>query len=331
MRLVIQLPALNEAESIGKVLDAIPRDIPGIDDLRVVVVDDGSTDDTGAIAREKGAHVIRHSSPKGVGAAFRTGLAESMLLNPDLIVTMDADGQFNPDHIPLLLAPIVEGECDFVSGSRFADSTLEPDMPKAKRWGNRVIAQWLSKMTGQEFHDVSCGFRAYSRKAFLRLNPQGEFTYTHEVFLALAFAGLRIREVPVEVRGVREHGTSRVAGNLPRYAYRAASIILGTYRDYQPLKFFGLIALALFVPGFLLLAFLAVHWLQTGALFPYRAVGFAGGAMLGSSLLVFLVGLMASMLTRLRTGLETALVRVGELEGNDSRNPGSKGKLRERD
>jgi len=200
-------------------------------------------------------------------------------------------------------------------------------MPKAKRWGNRVIAQWLSRMIGQEFHDVSCGFRAYSRKAFLRLNPQGDFTYTHEVFLALAFAGLRILEVPVEVRGVREHGTSRVAGNLPRYAYRAASIILGTYRDYKPLKFFGLIAATLFILGFLLTVFVLWHWIQTGALFPYRAFGFAGGTLMGSSLLVFLVGLMASMLTRLRTGMEAALVRIGELESGGARVPPTKGRL----
>ena len=312
MRLVIQIPALNEAMTIGQVIDSIPKNIEGITDLKVVVVDDGSTDETGNIAKERGAVVHRHPTPRGVGAAFRSGLQTSINLQPDFVVTMDADGQFNPDHIPILLEPLLKNECDFVSGSRFADPEREPDMPKAKRWGNRVIAQWLSRMMGQEFHDVSCGYRAYSRKAFLRLNPQGDFTYTHEVFLALAFAGLRIQEIPVDVRGVREHGTSRVAGNLPRYAFRAASIILGTYRDYKPMAFFGCIALGLLLPGVLLTGFVLVHWIQSGSLFPYRAFGFAGGAFLGASLLVFLVGLVASMLTRLRTGMETLLVRAGE-------------------
>lgn len=314
MKLVVQLPALNESASIGAVLDSLPKTLPGVDEIEAVVVDDGSTDGTGRIALERGAHVISHDRPRGVGAAFRTGLRRSIELAPDIIVTMDADGQFNAKDIPVLIAPILRGEADFVSASRFHDPALEPAMPKAKRWGNQVIARWLSRMTGQEFRDVSCGYRAYSRRAFLRLNPQGDFTYTHEVFLSLAFAGLRIREVPVAIRGVREHGTSRVAGNLPRYAWRAASIILGTYRDYRPLAFFGSISMALFVLGFLLLVFLGVHWAGTGALFPYKAVGFAGASLCGAGLLVYLIGLVAAMLSRLQSGVEMALYRAGEAE-----------------
>ena len=314
MKLVIQLPALNESATIGQVLDGLPKTLPGIDAIQVVVVDDGSTDGTGRIAAERGAQVVVHDRPRGVGAAFRSGLGRSIDLRPDIIVTMDADGQFNPKDIPALIAPILAGEADFVSASRFHDPALEPVMPKAKRWGNGVIARWLSRMTNREFHDVSCGFRAYARKAFLRLNPQGDFTYTHEVFLSLAFAGLRIREVPVEVRGVREHGKSRVAGNLFRYAWQAAAIILATYRDYRPLAFFGSIAGVLGLLGFVFLAFLGGHWVRTGALFPYKAVGFAGGALCGAALLVYLIGLVAAMLSRLRSGVETAMVRAGETE-----------------
>jgi len=314
IKLVIQLPALNESVTIGNVLDGLPKTQPGIDEIQVVVVDDGSSDGTGRIAADWGAHVVVHDSPRGVGAAFRSGLSCSIDLRPDIIVTMDADGQFNPRDIPALIAPILADEADFVSASRFHKPALEPVMPKAKRWGNKVIARWLSRMTGREFHDVSCGFRAYARKAFLRLNPQGDFTYTHEVFLSLAFGGLRIREVPVEVRGVREHGRSRVAGNLFRYAWQAATIILATYRDYRPLAFFGSIAGVLGIFGVGLLAFLSGHWIRTGALFPYKAVGFAGGALCGVALLVYLIGLMAAMLSRVRSGVEIAMVRAGEME-----------------
>lgn len=313
MKLILQLPALNEAATIGAVLDALPKTLPGIDDIRIVVVDDGSSDGTGQIAIEHGAIVVAHDRPRGVGAAFRSGLVRSIEHFPDVIVTMDSDGQFNPRDIPALLAPILADEADFVTASRFHDPALEPDMPKAKRWGNGVIARWLSRMTGQTFRDVSCGFRAYSRKAFLRLNPQGDFTYTHEVFLALAFAGLRIREIPVAVRGVREHGQSRVASNLPRYAWRAASIILGTYRDYRPLAFFGAISALLGIPGISCLVFLGIHWIRTGALFPYKVVGFAGGALGGAALLVFLIGLVAAMLSRMQSGIELALYRAGEV------------------
>lgn len=311
-RLVIYMPALNESSSIGAVLDALPDTIEGVDDIRVIVVDDGSTDDTGAIARERGAMVIRHEEPRGVGRAFRTGLTHAIESGADILVSIDADGQFNPRDIPVLIAPILRGEVDFVSASRFKDPALAPEMPGAKAWGNRVIARWLSRMTGQTFYDVSCGFRAYARKAFLRLDPQGAFTYTHEVFLAIAFAGLRIRELPVSVRGVREHGESRVANNLFRYAWHAASIILATYRDYRPLAFFGGLASVLTAVGAMLLAGLLAHWLRTGALFPYRAIGFLGGALCGAGLLVYLVGLVAAMMARLRSGVETALYRAGE-------------------
>ena len=120
-------------------------------------------------------------------------------------------------------------------------------MPAVKRWGNRAMSSLISRLAGQEFHDVSCGMRCYSRRAALQLHLVGRFTYTQEVVLNLAFKGLRIAEVPVRVRGEREFGESRVAGNLWRYALRSAQIIFRAYRDYHPLRFFGGLAAALLV------------------------------------------------------------------------------------
>lgn len=312
MKLLVQLPALNEEKTISDVIGQIPRDLPGVDEVVILVVDDGSSDRTAECARAAGADVVSHLHNRGVGAAFRTGLSHAVTYAPDIVVTMDSDGQFNASDIEKLIEPIVQGRADFVSASRFKDPDLIPVMPEAKKWGNQVIARWLSYMTAHEFYDVSCGFRAYSPKAFLRLDPQGDFTYTHEVFLSLAFSGLRILEVPVEVRGVREHGTSRVAGSIPKYAWRAASIILATYRDYRPLAFFGLLAAAVGIPGLLLLLFVFVHWMLTGAFSPYKAFGFAGGSLCGAGMLIYLVGLVAAMLDRVRSGVETALYRISE-------------------
>ncbi len=311
IRLVIQIPALNEEASISNLLERLPRTLPGIAELLVLVINDGSTDATALLAEKYGAIVINHDRSRGVGAAFRSGLTKAVELGADVLVTIDADGQFNPDDIETLIMPILRGEADFVSASRFKDPDLVPVMPSAKIWGNRVIARWLSHMTGHLFYDVSCGFRAYSPQAFLRLIPQGNFTYTHEVFLALAFSGLRILEVPVAVRGVREHGESRVAHNLLKYAWNAALIILATYRDYRPLVFFGSISAVLAGAGTVLLAFVTMHWFNTGELFPYRAVGFIGGALCGSALQVFLIGLVAAMLVRIRNGVEMSLYRSG--------------------
>lgn len=313
MKLIVQIPALNEAESIGGVIDGLPRSLPGIDEIKCVVIDDGSSDNTGSIATKHGAVVLRHDRPRGVGEAFRSGLARSLQLGADVIVTIDADGQFQSKDIAKLVEPIVNDQADFVSASRFKDPVLTPVMPYAKSWGNRVIARWLSRMTGRQFYDVSCGLRAYSRQAALRLNPQGGFTYTHEVFLCLAFSGLRILEVPVQVGG-RQHGDSRVANNLIKYAWRAASIILATYRDYRPLAFFGAIAGVFAIIGGVALTFLFAHWVMTGSFTPYKYVGFAGGLFCASALLVYLIGLVAAMLVRLRSGIESLAIRVGEID-----------------
>ncbi len=316
MRLVVQIPALNEEKSIGQVLAAVPRDIPGVDEVVLLVVDDGSRDRTAELARGAGAAVVSHAQNRGVGAAFRTGLAKATDLGADVIVTLDADGQFNPDDIPKLIDPILKGEADFVTASRFLDPSLVPEMPAAKRWGNDFMARWVSSITHKRFRDVSCGFRAYSKNAYLRLNLLGNFTYTHEVFLALAFADVPIREIPVRVRGVREHGKSRVASNLFHYGWRTASIILKTYRDYRPLKFFSKIAAVLGVVGVLFLAFLLSVKLRTGGFFPHKWAGFAGAAFLGAGGAVFLIGIVAEMLDRIRASADEALFRIRRVESD---------------
>jgi glycosyltransferase involved in cell wall biosynthesis len=200
-RLVVGLPALNEGRTIGDVIHAIPREIPGIKDVEVLVIDDGSTDETGLRAAEAGAHVIRHESTRGVGAAFQTALAYAIERDADMIVSIDADGQFDPRTIPQLIEPVVAGRADFSTASRFADPALAPQMPWIKRWGNRMMSRLISRLAGRSFHDVSCGMRCYNRRAALSLNLLGCFTYTQEVFLNLAFKNMRIVEVPIAVRG----------------------------------------------------------------------------------------------------------------------------------
>ncbi len=314
MKLIVQIPALNEERTIGDVLARIPRDIPGVDEIAVVVVDDGSADRTAEIAAAAGAHVVRHDTRRGVGAAFRDGIETSIELGADLIVTIDADGQFNPEDIPRLTRPIVKGEADFVTASRFADPALVPEMPRVKRWGNAFMARWISRLTGRRFHDVSCGFRAYGPNAFLRLVLTGDFTYTHETFLALAFAGLRMVEVPVKVRGVREFGASRVASNLWTYGWRTASIILKTYRDYRPLRFFGWLAAVPAAAAVGLLVFLLGWRLYSGGFSPHKWAGFVAAALGGSALVLVLIGVVADMLDRVRSSQDELLYRIRRLE-----------------
>jgi glycosyltransferase involved in cell wall biosynthesis len=319
--LIVAMPALDEEMTVEDVIRGVPRTIHGIRSVEIVVVDDGSRDRTADQAEQAGATIIRHASPRGVGAAFRSALAYGIDRGADLIVTIDADGQFDPADISVLIEPVLRGEADFATASRFKDPDLVPVMPRAKLWGNRMMSRLISRLAGQTFYDVSCGMRCYSRSAALQLHPLGRFTYTQEVLMNLAFKQLRIAEVPISVRGEREYGRSRVASNLWRYAVQSAQIILRCYRDYHPLRFFGGIALALMLPAAGLGLFLLVHYLNSGAFSPYKWAGFAAAALTVLAALAVHLGLIGDMMNRHRIYLEELLYRerlgVGDLESNE--------------
>lgn len=310
LHLLVAMPALNEAATIVKVIDSIPKSIDGISQIDVLVVNDGSTDRTAELAIEAGAHVISHSKSQGVGAAFHSALAYAIDTHADLLVTIDSDGQFNPADIPKIAEPVIQNRADFATASRFMDPALVPEMPWIKKWGNRQMSRLISRLTNLKFHDVSCGMRCYGRKALVNLNPLGTFTYTQEVFLNLAFKKLRIVEVPVKVRGVREVGKSRVASNLWNYGINTSKIIFRAYRDFHPLKFFGGLAVLLGIPGLLLAGFLAIHYLRTGMYTPHKWAGFTAGTLFGLSLILLLMGILGDMLHRHRVYLEELLARA---------------------
>ena len=307
MKLVVTIPALNESKTIADVIQGIPRPIDGVDEVEVVVVDDGSTDDTAERAQEAGAHVVSHGRTRGVGAAFRTGLAAALERGAGLIVNIDADGQFAPSDIPELIRPILDGQADFVTCTRFGRKDYVPKMPRAKRLGNRIICWIVNFVTGQTFTDVSCGFRAYSRDTALRLNLFGDFTYTQETFIDLAGKHVRMVEVPLRVRGVREFGTSRVASSLPRYAVKSSAIMLRAARDLNPMKFFGTIGLAVFGIGCILGAVVLGHWCATGRTTPYTQFLTGSSVALILGFLLGVLALVADMLGRQRRILEELL------------------------
>jgi glycosyltransferase involved in cell wall biosynthesis len=321
LRLVVVMPALNEQATVASTIRRIPAAMPGVADVRVLVVDDGSTDATAAEARAAGARVVSHGRRQGVGAAFQTALANALAMDADLVVSIDADGQFDPATIPALITPVVAGQADFATASRFADPALVPEMPAVKLWGNRMMSRLISRFCGQKFHDVSCGMRCYNRRAALSLNLIGAFTYTQEVFLNLAYKRMRMVEVPIRVQGVRSHGKSRVAGNLWRYGLRTLAIVFRCYRDYQPMRFFGRLALAFMLPGLGLEVFLWIHYLRQGAFHPHIWAGFTGAALFVLGLGLLLVGVIGDMLNRHRMYLEELLYHVRSRPGGQVHQP----------
>lgn len=305
--LAVVIPALNEAKTIGSVIDRIPRDIVGISDIKVVVVNDGSTDETPSIATQAGATVISHTRPMGVGYAFQQGLQKALELGADYIVNIDADGQFNPEDIPVLLSPIMNGDAQFATATRFAREEFMPTMPGIKLWGNKWMVRIINTITSKHFTDVSCGFRAYTREAALRLTLFGRFTYTQESFIDLAFKGISMTEVPLRVRGEREHGKSRVASNLWRYGIKSATIIFRAARDYKPFYFIGMPGIILLVLGVLAGLFILWHFIATGQTSPYRSLVTASGVCMIIGFLLIFISFLADMTHRNRVLIEEAL------------------------
>jgi glycosyltransferase involved in cell wall biosynthesis len=309
MHLAVIIPALNESATIGSVIDRVrATDMPSaILQTSVVVVDDGSDDDTGAVAGDRGCVVVSHGYNRGLGVAFRSGIDRALRVGADLIVNIDADGQFDPGDIPALLTPLLDGTADFATASRFKDRAMTPEMPAVKLWGNHRMSWLVSLIVGHRFYDVSCGFRAYTRDAALHLNLWGDFTYTQETFLDLSVKGMRIVEVPTHVRGVREVGKSRVASDIITYARRTSGILFHAFRDYWPMRFFGSLAGLCAAPGCGLIGFLAQHYVVNRSFAPHIWAGFVGGGFLVVSLVCLLAGLLGSMLAQIRLNEEEVL------------------------
>jgi len=318
VKLVVIIPALNEEKTIGEVIRRIPRNIEGIAVTEVIVIDDGSTDGTVEQARAAGAQVVSHHDNLGVGVAVATGMDAALRRGADIIVNMDADGQFSPEDIPALIEPIRKRGYGFATCTRFARPELVPEMRWVNRWGNRMMCRLINWIIwGANFTDVSCGFRAYSRDTALQLNLFGRFSYTQEMFIDLAGRNIRMTEVPLRVRGIREFGQSRVAGSLGRYASRAATIILRAMRDTRPLKFFGGIGLSVVMIGVLLGLIVFGFWLATRRTDPVKSLLIGSSVFLTLGFLLCTVALMADMIGRLRRTLEDIRYTLRRIEYGD--------------
>jgi glycosyltransferase involved in cell wall biosynthesis len=310
MKLVILIPSYNEEETIGVVISKIPKSIAGTDEIVTLVIDDGSQDKTAQIAKEAGAIVVSHTQNRGVGIAFQTGLTAALEMGADLMVNIDADGQFSPSEIPSLIEPILSHEADFVSGDRFINDNgnlKKPEnMSTIKYWGNLWMARLISLISRAEYYDVSCGFRAYSREALLWLNLSGKFTYTQESFLDFAFKGLKIKTSPVSVKYFADR-QSKVAGNLWAYMIKTLKIIIRAYRDYSPIRFFGWLGAIPFVIGLGCGIFMLVHFIRTTDFTPFKFIGFTGIYLGSLAILLWIVGLLADMFMRIRANQEQLL------------------------
>lgn len=310
MKIAIAIPCFNESKTIESVIRSLPLKISGATEISVVVVDDGSSDDTVTLARKAGAHVIEHKDNRGLGKAFQSAVEYALSSRSDCLVTIDGDGQFDSKDIVNLVTPILNGEAAFVTASRFLLKDYQPEnIPAAKLWGNRQMSKLISSLVGVKYHDVSCGFRAYSKDCLLHLNLFGAFTYTQEVFLDLSFKGFKIIEVPSRVQYFSDR-KSRIAYSLFNYAINTSKIIFRAYLSYYPLKVFWSSALVLLILGLSLTSIFMFHFFETGRFTGYLWAGFSGGFLIAISLFLFILGLVVDMLDRMRVSQERVLALV---------------------
>jgi glycosyltransferase involved in cell wall biosynthesis len=249
IKLIIQIPCFNEAATLKRALDVLPRRLPGIDEIEVLIIDDGSTDDTVRVARESGVrHVVSHVGNRGLAAAFVTGLRASLARGADIIVNTDADNQYEAADIPKLIAPILEGRAEFVIGARPIDATahFSPIKKMLQRLGSAVVR----RVSGTDVVDAPSGFRALTREAALQLNVFTKYTYTLETIIQAGAKSIRVESVPI---GTNEDlRPSRLVRSIGDYVRRSVLTIGHVFLIYRPFRFLGAIGGIFFAAGLVL-------------------------------------------------------------------------------
>ncbi len=317
-RLVVLIPALNEQETIGRVVNEIPRRLAGVGRVEVVVVDDGSDDLTADRAWGAGVdQVVRHPGNRGLAAAFNRGTTVALSRGADIVVTLDADGQHDASAIPRLIAPIIEGSADIVVAARpFTDPSQGSPV---RRMGNRVGSGVARRMLKLPLSDVTSGFRAFSREALLQVHVRSGFTYTLETLIQAAGKRLRIAEVVVSARR-REVGTSRMTHSIVRYMGRTGNHAFRTVFHANPLRAFGRLAAAFAVAAAIVTAWFLSSYASGGMHLPALLAALLL-AMVAAALLI--CGLLADGISDNRRLLEDALHRIKRIESADSTPAGS--------
>ena len=307
MELIVIIPAFNEERTITNVIQEIPKIISGITDIKVLVIDDGSTDNTAINAIEAGADkILHHKQNIGLAKAFCDGLNCALEMGADIIVNTDADFQYNGTEIPKLIAPIIQGRADIVLGDRQIDNL--DHMPLGNLWGNKFATQVIRWTTRLPINDAQTGFRAFSRDAALRMNLTGDYTYTQETIIQAANKHLKIEQIPVEFR--KRQGKSRLISNIFRYASSAGVTIFRSFGAYHPFVIFSAIGFGCILLGLIFGFRVITHFLITGMVTPYIPSALLTTVLVIVGSLAILFGLLADMIRTQRMLAEEILYRL---------------------
>lgn len=285
---LVLVPAYNEVGHVGEVVRKVKA--LGLDCL---VIDDGSRDGTAEAARRAGAEVISNRHNMGLGPTIRRGYQEALRRGADVIVQLDADGQYDPAEIPKLTAPILAAEADMVLGARLAN--LHYRMPPTKKFGNKAFSWVLRRLTGADVKDGQTGFRAMHREVLEKCLPINEFSYTQEMIIRASKEGFIVKSVDTNFYP-RYDGKSRLFSNPFQFAFRAWWIITRTWRDYHPFKFFVWPGVLFLVASITFGAVVLQHFLTTHQITGRLGSLIASGVFFLFGVQLIFIGLLADMI-----------------------------------
>jgi len=312
VKLIIQIPCFNEAETLETTVSELPKEVTGFDTVEYLVVDDGSNDDTSVVAKDLGVHhVVRHPSNLGLARCFQTGVDACLRFGADVIVNTDADNQYPGRYIPELTVPILDRVADIVIGNRQTDS-IEHFSP-IKRLLQRLGTSTVRKLSGTDVADAPSGFRAYSREAALRINILTQFSYTLETIIQAGQMNLNIVDIPITTNPPLR--PSRLHKSTTQFVFRQMSTILQLYAFYEPFKAFSVISAPFLLVG-------STAWVRYIYLYMTGQTGvgrFTQSLTMGTGLiimgvLILLFGLQANIASKHRQLTQTTLYRLRKLE-----------------
>lgn len=318
MKLIIQIPCYNETQTIAQTLSDLPKAIPDIDEIFVLVIDDGSTDNTAQVALENGAdYVVRHRKNRGLARAFMTGITTALSLDADIIVNTDADLQYPGKYIEDLVRPLITGKADMAIGDRQPGSNEHFSPIKQKL---EVLGSWALRALSQtDAPDAPSGFRAYSRYAALRVHVYNDYSYTLETLIQAGRERMAIAHIPMQTNPTLR--PSRLHKGIPHFIWRQSGTILRSYILYQPLKSFSAVGIPFLAIGLgFILRFLFYYFTGQSGVGRYVQSVSIGGTLAIVGVFLFLLGLLGDAIRANRKILEEIMVKLREESASSHNN-----------
>jgi len=319
MKVFIQVPCLNEEETLAAVLESIPATIDGVDEIEVLVIDDGSSDRTVEVARAHGVtHFVQHTRNMGLARSFRDGVDYALTRGADIVVNTDGDNQYPQDRIGDLVQPIIHGEADIVIADRQTQTIAH--FSTFKKLMQRVGSGVVNRAASTNLPDAASGFRAYSRSSLLRLNVVTQFSYCMETIIQAGNKRLRIVSVPVVTNAKTRE--SRLFKNVGHHMVKSASAIMRSYLMFKPYVIFATLSVMFGVLAIIPFGRFLILWVANSGRGGNVQSLIFGSIMAVAALLSLALGVLSDLLRTNRILLEEQLERVKEMQYRRPTGPG---------